>query len=96
MTPLTASLLRNVAIFAGMLLLLLGGTWAVVNATTGHLLYENATSTARSWAQYLASNANDLEQMAGGERPSVESRMSGCALAHSPQCECHTAQCQTK
>jgi|EndMetStandDraft_5_1072996.scaffolds.fasta_scaffold03470_5 diguanylate cyclase (GGDEF)-like protein len=73
MTPLTASLLRNVAIFAGMLWLLLGGTWAVVNATTGHLLYENATSTARSWAQYLASNANDLEQMAGGERPSVES-----------------------
>ena len=70
---LTASVLRNAAIFAGMLCILLGGTWAVVNATTGHLLYENATSTARSWAQYLASNASDLEQIAGGERPSVES-----------------------
>ena len=70
---LTASVLRNAAIFAGMLCILLGGTWAVVNATTGHLLYENATSTARSWAEYLASNATDLEQIAGGERPSVGS-----------------------
>ena len=70
---LTASVLRNAAIFAGVLCILLGGTWAVVNATTGHLLYENATSTARSWAQYLASNATDLEQIAGGERPSIES-----------------------
>ena len=70
---LTASVLRNAAIFAGMLCILLGGTWAVVNATTGHLLYENATSTARSWAEYLASNATDLEQIAGGERPSVRS-----------------------
>ncbi len=72
-SPLTASVLRNAAIFAGMLCILLGGTWAVVNATTGHLLYENATSTARSWAQYLASNATDLEQIAAGERPSIES-----------------------
>jgi diguanylate cyclase (GGDEF)-like protein len=70
---LTASVVRNAAIFAGMLCILLGGTWAVVNATTGHLLYENATSTARSWAEYLASNATDLEQIAGGERPSVGS-----------------------
>ncbi len=70
---LTASVLRNAAIFAGMLCILLGGTWAVVNATTRHLLYENATSTARSWAQYLASNATDLEQIAGGERPSIGS-----------------------
>ena len=70
---LTASVLRNAAIFAGMLCILLGGTWAVVNATTSHLLYENATSTARSWAQYLASNATDLEQIAGGERPSIGS-----------------------
>ena len=72
-SPLTASVLRNAAIFAGMLCILLGGTWAVVNATTGHLLYENAISTARSWAQYLASNATDLEQIAAGERPSIES-----------------------
>jgi diguanylate cyclase (GGDEF)-like protein len=69
----TASVLRNAAIFAGMLCILLGGTWAVVNATTSHLLYENATSTARSWAEYLASNAADLEQIASGERPSVGS-----------------------
>ena len=70
---LTTSVLRNAAILAGMLCILLGGTWAVVNATTSHLLYENATSTARSWAQYLASNATDLEQIAGGERPSIGS-----------------------
>ncbi|MET0707048.1 MAG: EAL domain-containing protein [Tardiphaga sp.] len=70
---LTASVLRNAALFAGMLCILVGGTWAVVNATTDHLLYENATSTARSWAEYLASNATDLEQIAGGERPSVGS-----------------------
>jgi diguanylate cyclase (GGDEF)-like protein len=70
---LTASVLRNAASFAGVLCILLGGTWAVINATTSHLLYENATSTARSWAQYLASNATDLEQIAGGERPSIGS-----------------------
>ena len=70
---LTTSVLRNAAIFAGMLCILLGGTWAVVNATTSHLLYQNATSTARSWAQYLASNSTDLEQIAGGERPSIGS-----------------------
>ena len=48
--------------------------WAAVNATTGHLLYENATSTARSWAEYLASNATDLEQIAGGERALIGER----------------------
>jgi len=70
---LTTSVLRNAAVFAGVLCILLGGTWAVVNVTTGHLLYENATSTARSWAQYLASSVTDLEQIAAGERPSIGS-----------------------
>ena len=52
---------------------LVGGTWFTVKVTTEHLLYENATRTAQNWAQYLAANVSDLEQIAAGETPSSES-----------------------
>src|SRR5262245_29967780 len=68
-----SSLLRNVISFAAILCALLGGTWAVVHLTTNYLLHENATAAARSWAQFLAANVTDLEQIAGGEKPSSAS-----------------------
>ena len=53
--------------------LLSGGTWLTVKATTDYLLYQNATRAAQSWAQYLAANVSDLEQIASGETPSSAS-----------------------
>ena len=35
-----------------------------MKVTTDHLLYQNATSTARNWARYLAESVTDLEQIA--------------------------------
>ena len=69
----TTSVLRNLGIFVSVMCILLGGTWIVVRVTTGHLLYQNATSTARSWAQFLALSVADLEQIAAGEKPSIAS-----------------------
>ena len=56
-----------------MLGILVGGTWAAVKVTTDHFLYQDATSTARSWARFLAASVTDLEQIAGGEQPSAAS-----------------------
>ncbi len=55
------------------LVILVGGTWITVKVTTDHLLYQNATRTAQNWAQYLAANVSDLEQIAAGETPSSAS-----------------------
>jgi diguanylate cyclase (GGDEF)-like protein len=63
--------------FAGLLvlvlLMLVGGTWYTVRTTTEFLLYKNATNAARNWAQFLAANVTDLEQIAAGEVPSSAS-----------------------
>ena len=63
--------------YLGMLVLILavlvGGTWITVKTTTDHLLYQNATRAAQNWAQYLAANVSDLEQIASGETPSSAS-----------------------
>ena len=67
------SLRRNAGIFVVVLGLLVGGTWAAVKVTTDHLLYLDATSTARNWARYVTESVNDLEQIAAGEQPSVSS-----------------------
>ena len=64
---------RYVALSVVVLVALVGGTWFTVKVTTEHLLYENATRTAQNWAQYLAANMSDLEQIAAGETPSSES-----------------------
>jgi diguanylate cyclase (GGDEF)-like protein len=55
------------------LTVLVGGTWLSVKMTTDHLLYRNATDTAREWANFLATNVGDLEQIAAGETPSSAS-----------------------
>ena len=63
--------------YLGMLVLILavlvGGTLLTVKTTTDHLLYQNATRAAQNWAQYLAANVSDLEQIASGETPSSAS-----------------------
>ena len=64
---------RYLGLLVVVLGVLVGGTWFTVRITTDHLLYENATRTAQNWAQYLAANMNDLEQIAAGETPSTES-----------------------
>jgi diguanylate cyclase (GGDEF)-like protein len=65
--------LRNVGVLAVVLCIMIGGTWAAIRITTDHLLYQNATTTARSWAQFLANNVADLEHIAAGEQPSAAS-----------------------
>jgi diguanylate cyclase (GGDEF)-like protein len=69
----TASIARNVGIVVAVFGMLIAGTWAAVKSATDHLLYQNATSTASSWARYLAENVGDLEQIAAGEQPSSTS-----------------------
>jgi diguanylate cyclase (GGDEF)-like protein len=69
----TMSIRRNIGVLAVVLCILLGGTWMVAKITTEHLLYQNATSTAQGWAQYLAASVTDLEQIASGEQPSTAS-----------------------
>jgi diguanylate cyclase (GGDEF)-like protein len=61
---------RNIAIFVAVLCILVGGTWTTVKITTDHFVYQDATSTAKSWARFLATSVTDLEQIAGGEQPS--------------------------
>jgi diguanylate cyclase (GGDEF)-like protein len=67
------SLWRNVGVVVVVFGILVGGTWATVKITTNHLLYQDATSNARSWALYLGDNVADLEQIASGEQPSAAS-----------------------
>lgn len=63
--------------FFSMLALVLGvlvsGTWLTAQMTSDYLLYQHATRTARDWAQFLAANVSDLEQIASGEAPSTAS-----------------------
>jgi diguanylate cyclase (GGDEF)-like protein len=67
------SIRRNSAIFVIVLGILVSGTWGTVKITTDHLLYQDATSAASSWARFLAASVTDLEQIAGGEQPSAAS-----------------------
>src|SRR6202035_2381997 len=69
----TMSIRRNIGVLVVVLAILVSGTWAAVKLATDHLLYRNATSAATGWAQYLAYNVADLEQIAAGERPSAAS-----------------------
>jgi diguanylate cyclase (GGDEF)-like protein len=77
MSPLTAlpnvSLQRSISTLVVVLGILIGGIWLAVKTTTDHLLYHEATSTARNWARYIAESIGDLEQIAAGEQPSVAS-----------------------
>ena len=67
------SIQRTVGALFLVLVILVGGTWATVRITTDHLLYSDATSTANSWARFLAASITDFKQIAAGELPSNES-----------------------
>ena len=67
------SLRRWVGVLVVALAIVMGGAWLAIKTTTDHLLYENATNTARNWAHYLATNVTDLEQIGSGEPPSAAS-----------------------
>ncbi len=69
----TTSIGRNVALIGAVLLMLIGGTLAAVKITTDYLLYQSATSDARSWAGFMAKSIADLEPIAAGELPSAAS-----------------------
>jgi diguanylate cyclase (GGDEF)-like protein len=64
---------RSILVLAAIVGVLVGGTWLIVKTATDHLLYQNATKTAHMWAQYVATNVRDLEQIAAGENPSSAS-----------------------
>src|ERR1700694_2818296 len=74
MMSLAKNISRNkVGGFVVILAILVGGTWTSLKVTTDSLLYQNAASTARSWATFLAASVTDLEQIADGEQPSAAS-----------------------
>ncbi len=64
---------RNIVTIVAALAILLLGAGTTLKITTEHLLRQDATSTARSWARFLAASVADLEQIAGGEQPSAAS-----------------------
>jgi len=64
---------RNIAWIAAVLVMLIGGTLAAVKITTDYLLYQSATSDARSWAGFMAKSIADLEPIAAGQLPSAAS-----------------------
>ena len=64
---------RTIVTIVGALAILLMGIGMTLKITTDHLLRQDATSAARSWAQFLAAGVTDLEQIAGGEQPSSAS-----------------------
>jgi diguanylate cyclase (GGDEF)-like protein len=69
----TTALRTNAGGFFVVLAVLVAGTWTTVKVTTDRLLYQNATSTAQSWATFLAASVIDLKQIADGEQPSAAS-----------------------
>ncbi|HEY2227345.1 MAG TPA: hypothetical protein VGI22_06300 [Xanthobacteraceae bacterium] len=69
----STSIGRNVALIVTVLLTLICGTLAAVKMTTDYLLYQRATSDARSWARFMAKSLSDLEPIAAGEPPSAAS-----------------------
>ena len=63
------SLRHGIVVLVTALCLLIGGIWVGTKITTDYLLYKDATATARNWARLLAETVTDLEQIAGGEKP---------------------------
>jgi hypothetical protein len=64
------SLRWAIGLIIPVLCVLLAGTWLTAKILTDDLLNEDATEAARTWAEFLAVNVPDLEQIAAGELPS--------------------------
>jgi diguanylate cyclase (GGDEF)-like protein len=69
-----AAVVKDGAILTAVLVVLIGGAWAISEATVHRLLYNDAVSTGQTWASYLANNVEDIEDIAGGKKPSPESQ----------------------
>ena len=67
------SLRWAIALIIPALCVLLAGTWLTAKFLTDDLLNKDATEAARNWAEFLAVNVPDLEQIAAGELPSTAS-----------------------
>lgn len=68
------SLRRALGLLVLALAVLFTGTWLTAKILTERLLNVDATEAARHWAEFLAANVPDLEQIANGEQPSTASR----------------------
>lgn len=55
------------------LLAFVGGAWTITKFTVDNLLYRDAVSSGYEWANYLARNIGDLEEIVSGSRPSAAS-----------------------
>jgi len=74
MSPFAStSLQRSIVTLGVVFSVLTVGTWLSVKIATDYLLYQEATSTARDWAQYVTDGVADLEYIAAGEQPSAAS-----------------------
>ena len=51
------------------LFVVVAGTWLTVRLATNYLIYQDATSSAESWATVVVDNVPDIEQIASGEMP---------------------------
>jgi diguanylate cyclase (GGDEF)-like protein len=67
------SLRWAIALIIPALCVLLAGTWLTAKLLTDDLLNKDATEAARTWAEFLAVNVPDLEQIGAGELPSTTS-----------------------
>jgi diguanylate cyclase (GGDEF)-like protein len=65
---------RAIGLFIFALCVLLTGTWLTAKLLTDHLVNSDATESARNWAEFLAANAPDLQEIADGEMPSSASQ----------------------
>lgn len=64
---------NDTLLLGAMPLALLAGAWLIGTLTVNHLLTHDAIMTGRGWATYLAENVKDLDQIAAGQKPTVES-----------------------
>jgi len=67
------SLRRGLVLLLIVLVVLVGGTEATINLAAERMLRRDAEETASTWANFLAANVGDLEQIAAGEQPSQQS-----------------------
>ena len=69
----TLTTIRKVAFVASVVLVVGVGVWQVLKSTVDNLLYWDATAAAENWANYVAENVTDIEDIADGQPPSAES-----------------------
>lgn len=67
------ALIKRIALVGSVLFFVVFGVGVILKATVDYLLYWDATTSAESWARYVAENVTDIEEIANGEQPSAES-----------------------